>query len=69
MKTKVFRSLARPRTNAPTKKPIDMPNTLNSLTFVSFCNNLPNKSRRTAMKNHIPHRLSFSIVTNLGISE
>ena len=68
MKTNVFRPLARPSTRAPTKKPIEMPNTLNSLTFVNFCSNLPTKSNKIAMKNHIPHREILSIVTNFGIS-
>ena len=57
MKTNVLSPLASPRTNAPTKNPIEMPKTLNSFTFVNFCNNLPKRSRIIAKKNHNPQRL------------
>lgn len=69
MKINVLSPFANPSTNAPTMKPIDMPKTRNSVTFVHFYSNRPSKSNFIPRKNHTPHKFNFSIVTNRGASK
>lgn len=63
----VLRPLASPSMRKPTKKPTEIPKTLNSLILVIFSSKRPVRSKRHPKKNQTPHKLSFYIVTNLGL--
>lgn len=54
MKMKVLILFASPNATKPTMKPIEIARTLNSLTFVIFCNNLPKISKVIPIKYHNP---------------